>query len=209
MSCARKIARKVASRSKNSNPPMLDFYCVVSIFCAQLCNLVSARLSLKEGAACSLLSKHLFSLLKYLVRYLNSCLFCSLPPVPDGRSVRTHIHAEFTRRALNSLTPNSLPAVRYLRDKSHTGPLAAGATGRLWCGHSTLVLSYMLRLGLAQDDSCPNCGQGPADTEHVLLHWLLIQQYSITYDIHWSTSGPAQSKRVTSCLYWAWCRGVT
>ena len=36
-------------------------------------------------------------------------------------------------------------------------------------GNSTLVPSYMHRLGPPQDDSCPNCGQDPVATEHVLL----------------------------------------
>ena len=97
----------------------------------------------------------------------------SLPPVPDDSSVRTDIHTELTRRALDSLPSNFLLGVR---------PPAACETeitldhwqrvqlGQLRCGHSTLVPSYMHRLGLAQDDSWSNCGQGPANTEHVVLH---------------------------------------
>ena len=112
----------------------------------------------------------------------------TLPPVPDDSSVRIHIHTEFTRRALDSLPPNSLHGVR---------PPTACETeltldrwqrvqlGWLRCGHSTLVPSYMHRLGLAQDDSCPNCGQGPAGTGHVLLHCPLTHtQHRITHYIH-------------------------
>ena len=52
----------------------------------------------------------------------------ALPPVPDDSSVRTNIHTEFTRKALDSLPP-WYPATRCLRDGAYAGPLAAGATG--------------------------------------------------------------------------------
>ena len=82
----------------------------------------------------------------------------TLPPVPDDSSVRTHIHTEFTRRALDSLPPNSLLGARS-HDACETElTLDRWQRGRLRCGNSTLVPSYMHRLGLVQDDSCPNCG---------------------------------------------------
>ena len=50
----KKIARKVASKSNNSNPIMLDFYCM-GFYCAQLsCLTMFALLSLREGVARSL-----------------------------------------------------------------------------------------------------------------------------------------------------------
>ena len=103
----------------------------------------------------------------------------TLPPVQDDRSVRTPIHTEMTRRALDTLPLNSVLGVRppaacetkHTRDRRQRVQL-----GQLRCGHSTLVLhaSYMHRLGLAS-----------ADTEHVLLHCPHTQQQRrITDDIH-------------------------
>ena len=52
--------------------------------------------------------------------------------------------------------------------------------GRVRCGHSTGVLSYMLRLGLAQDDSwvLSQLWTGPS------RHCPQTQQHRITHDIH-------------------------
>ena len=53
--CARKIAKKVASKSNFPNPSWLDIYCM-DFYCAQrqLYRPVSPRLSLREGVARSL-----------------------------------------------------------------------------------------------------------------------------------------------------------
>ena len=51
--CARKIAKKVASKSNFPNPSCLDFYCM-DFYCAQLYRPVSPLLSLREGVARSL-----------------------------------------------------------------------------------------------------------------------------------------------------------
>ena len=96
----------------------------------------------------------------------------TLPPVPDNSSVRTHIHTEFTRRALDSLPP-WCPAACCLRDRA---PLAVCATG------ATLVQPlHTSPLIHAQARTC--CGQ-QFDTEHVLLHCPHTQQYWITHGIH-------------------------
>ena len=76
--------------------------------------------------------------------------------------------------------------------------------GWLRCGHSTLVPSYMNRLRLAQDDSCPNCAQGPADTKHVLLLCPHAQQHRITHnntESHTTTQNHTQKHRITHNIH--------
>ena len=65
-SCARKIAQKVASKSNNSNPSRLDFYCM-DFYCAQLSRAVRTRLSLMEGVARSLGTAFLLEGLTYVI----------------------------------------------------------------------------------------------------------------------------------------------
>ena len=75
--CARKIAKKVASKSNFPNPSCLDIYCM-DFYCAQHYRPVSPRLSLREGVARSLDAFDLERLfMDFKVRYLNSCSFCS------------------------------------------------------------------------------------------------------------------------------------
>ena len=71
------------------------------------------------------------------------------------------------------------PAASCLRDRAYAEPLAAGELGRLRCVHSTLVPSYMHRLGRLLSQ----LWTGPADTEHVLLH-CPHTQHRIAHDIH-------------------------
>ena len=51
--CARKITKKVASKSNFPNPSWLDIYCM-DFYCAQLYRPASPRHSLREGVARSL-----------------------------------------------------------------------------------------------------------------------------------------------------------
>ena len=72
--CARKIARKVASKSNFPNPSCLDIYCM-DFYCAQLYRPVSPLLSLREGVARSL-DAFILERLSYKdlkVRYLKGC----------------------------------------------------------------------------------------------------------------------------------------
>ena len=112
---------------------------------------------------------------------------------------QTYVHTVYPKGTgfPPSLLPPRCPAARCLQDRAYARPLAAVTS---W-GDSGAVPSYIHRLGFAQDDSCPNCGQGPADTEHFFLHCPHTHNTeSCTTYIHWSTSGPSQSKGVTSCL---------
>ena len=70
----------------------------------------------------------------------------NLRSVLDGSSVKTRIHTEFTPRVLDSFLPNFLHGVR---------PPASSVP--VWPFHSSFPLHG--KLGLAQEDYCPNCGQ--------------------------------------------------
>ena len=59
-------------------------------------------------------------------------------PVPDNSSVRTHIHTEFTQRALDSLPP-WCPAAPCLPGRAYAGLLATGTTP-LWPIHSSPLI---------------------------------------------------------------------
>ena len=113
----------------------------------------------------------------------------TLPPVPDDSSLRTHIHTEFTQSALDSLPPWCPPPAacetELMLDRCQRVQL-----GRLRYGNSTLVPSYMHRLGrlLSQLWTGPNRHRArptalPTHNNNTESH---------TSYIHWSTSGPAQ-----------------
>lgn len=47
--------------------------------------------------------------------------------------------------------------------------LESRTLAQLRSGHSTLLAAYRKRIGVAEDDTCPACGDGPEDAEHLLL----------------------------------------
>ena len=47
--------------------------------------------------------------------------------------------------------------------------LESRTLAQLRSGHSTLLAAYRKRIGTAEDDTCPACGDGPEDAEHLLL----------------------------------------
>ena len=112
----------------------------------------------------------------------------SLPPLPDGISLRTHIHTEYTRRYLESTRPNSLlgtrpppidPALEQHLPREDRVHLA-----RLRCGHHTALPSYRLRIALNQDATCVFCLAAEGSAEHVLLHCAVLQPHRDAHDIN-------------------------
>ena len=47
--------------------------------------------------------------------------------------------------------------------------LEARTLAQLRTGHSPLLAAYRKRIGLAEVDSCPSCGDGAEDAEHLLF----------------------------------------
>ena len=92
--------------------------------------------------------------------------------------MRTHVHTEFTWRALNSLPPNSLlcfqpPAAC---ETDYAGPQGV-------VQHNLRSSRFLSQLWTWPNRHCPHT------------------QHRITHDIsNWSTSGTAQSKWATSCF---------
>ena len=114
-------------------------------------------------------------------------LLGSLPPTPTDTSLHTHIHTEFTRRALASYSPNSLLGTRPppVADEERQLPRADRVTlARLRCGHHQALPSYMHRIGRADSDSCVRCHADVGDTQHVLLHCPTLDTHRTRHHIH-------------------------
>ena len=114
-------------------------------------------------------------------------LYNTLPPTPDGTSLRRHIHTTFTERALEALPPNSLLGTRPppISSTENSLPrLDQVHLSRLRCGHHTAIPTYMHRIGLAPNDTCSLCGQSSGSMEHILLHCLTLHTHRATHNIH-------------------------
>ena len=115
-----------------------------------------------------------------------SALHESLPPCPEGTSMRTHIHTVITRRALANYEPNRLLGTRPppISEEEKTLPRADRVQlARLRCGYSTLLPSYLERIGVAESNQCLICQGAVGDTIHILLHCPSLQQHRSLHNI--------------------------
>ena len=114
-------------------------------------------------------------------------LYNSLPPTPQGTSLRTHIHTHFTSVAIANLAPNNILGARPPEPNPEELALSREDRvhiSRMRCGHHPALPSYMHRIGRAPSDLCSWCGREPGTLEHVLLHCTHLQQYRDIHDIH-------------------------
>ena len=98
----------------------------------------------------------------------------SLPPLPEGITLGTHIHTTFTQRAIATFPPNSLlgvPPPLVNRERERSLPREDRVhLARLRCGHHTSIPTYTNRIGLPTDSSCVYCQDAEGTVEHILLH---------------------------------------
>ena len=95
-------------------------------------------------------------------------------PVGDAVSNRVSFNTKslpYLPRSSLSLAPLAVLSPVYASPEELTLPRSARcALSRLRCnGHSTLLNSYLHRVGRAETPSCSNCGSEPQDLSHLVL----------------------------------------